>query len=384
MLLENPGQNRCLAPHLLSQGSGMNKALKDLQAGRDPFAAPEEESGNPNIVYGAAKWCVWLPILAWILSWNVDHLTKGMTGPWIHWAVQGAGIVARLSMVGGVVLAIIALCGISKYGRQGLFWRGTFGLTLNLVFIASVVVSNFERTMKNAVALQKLEGAANQIRADAKKDFNRKHELTLADSQKGIEAFKTALDSASQNATGDEALLVKATGAYLEKVQKMNQEYAAAVKSLREPPVLDMSAVNQQTQLQTKKETVKNFLAANEKLETFVVNSENLFRQELEKLNIPAKVVNATMEGFHSKMAARNSLMVKIREDDKRFGAAMLGMLVVLDTNWGKWNYNPERKKVVFEEDTALDQYMSYRNEMDAAGREQTQLQGRLVNLASD
>src|SRR2546421_3926334 len=103
-------------------------------------------------------------------------------------------------------------------------------------------------------------------------------------------------------------------------------EYAVAAKSLKEPPVLNLSGVERREQLQAKKALVQKFLATNEKLAVFAAAPEKLFREELEKASVPAKTVEASLIGFRKSIASRSELTVQIRNDDRRMGNALLGM----------------------------------------------------------
>ncbi len=195
--------------------------------------------------------------------------------------------------------------------------------------------------------------------------------------------MQQSLEAASQGASGDTATVAKAGGAYLQRLQPLMKDYAEAAKSLKEPPVLNLSGVERREQLRAKKALVQKFLATNEKLAAFSANPENPFREELEKASVPAKTVEASLVGFRKSIASRSELAVQIRNDDLRIGNALLGMLDLLDANWGRWSYNTQRQKTIFQDDAALDKYISYREEMEAATKEQKRLQMQVVNQAS-
>ena len=67
----------------------------------------------------------------------------------------------------------------------------------------------------------------------------------------------------------------------------------------------------------------------------------------------------------------------------KSMGNALLGMLDVLDASWGRWSYNTEKQKTIFQDDAALDKFIGYREEMEAATKEQKRLQAQFVSQAS-
>jgi hypothetical protein len=87
------------------------------------------------------------------------------------------------------------------------------------------------------------------------------------------------------------------------------------------------------------------------------------------------------MAGFDSKFVPRRDLTLLIRECDYRMGQSMLSVLDVLETNWGKWNYNPVTEKIYFDNDDARQAYQQSIAAIKLAGQEQVAAQGKLVNL---
>jgi hypothetical protein len=176
-------------------------------------------------------------------------------------------------------------------------------------------------------------------------------------------------------------LVLKVLDAHDEKLELLMKEYSAASGALQEPPVLDFSAVSRPDQLKPRMELIRKYIAANERVMTFLVNDEQTQRETLDKLKLPAGTVEATLKAFRDQLEYTQDTQLKVRETDRRMGVALLGMLEVLEDNWGHWSYNPEKKKVDFDDPRLLDRYLHFRNQMDTAAQDQKKWQTRLETL---
>jgi hypothetical protein len=364
----------------------MNKALEDLQAGRDPFAAAHENEPDPAPYYKAANASLWLPIVAIVFSKAISTSLKAMSGPSSRWAALAVGAVFGSLLLLGLIFAIIALCGIAKHGTERILTRSLIGSFLSLLLLGLFgvgFVSGFTQARKDRQVAQSVTDSSRKIAADMKRDLDHGQDITLARQQLRLEGMVNTLEAASQGASGDTALLTKASAAYLQKLQPVMKEYGDAAKSLKEPPILNLSGVERREQLQARRVLVQQFLAANEKLTAFTANQEKRFREEMEKGSVPAKMVEAALVGYRKSAASQAEVAAKIRDDDRRMGKALLSMLDVLDSNWGRWSYNTQKQKTIFQEDAALDKYIGYRDEMEAAIKEQKRLQAQFVSQAS-
>jgi hypothetical protein len=361
----------------------MNKALEDLQAGRDPFASSEPDERGAERCQTFARLSIWIPLVTGIIAGCAVKEFKGMQeGPLAHWAVLACGAVMLAAVLAGIMLAIVALCGISKYGSEGILWRSCRGLCLSGVFLFAGVTGYFH-ARHNAQVLKDLRATSRQVNEDVKKDIASGKDVTVAveDAQLGIEKMKTALDSASATTSGTDALVMKGSSDHLARAQVLFKAYATTLKAIQEPNVLDMGGVSKREQLQGRKEVVQRFMTANDKLQDFFANREKIFRRDLQAAGVPPDAVERVITGYKKSAGQHDLLVVKIRQDDHNMGTAILGMLNILDASWGKWTYNVQRKKVDFDDAATLDQYLSFRDQIESAAREQKTLQAKAVNL---
>ncbi|HZQ46218.1 MAG TPA: hypothetical protein VFC07_04340 [Verrucomicrobiae bacterium] len=289
-----------------------------------------------------------------------------------------------LLFLASIVLGIIALCGMSEHGQEGILWRSVRGIVMGIAMLwlmGTGFVHGWQTAMQNRKAVAAITQASQEVREETKKDFNRDQKITVESAQPKLDKMKNALDGAAKDGSPETALLANASKAYLEKLQGLMNDYAATAKMLQSPPVLDMNGVDRQEQLQGKRKIVENFLAANEKFMAFVTKGDKAYRDELVRFKVPAATVEATLKGYRSTASERNFMLIKIRETDQRIGTAMLGMLDVLDANWGGWKYNKEKRNPLFSDASALEKYNDYFKEIKSAAAEQKQLQTQLVNM---
>jgi len=162
-------------------------------------------------------------------------------------------------------------------------------------------------------------------------------------------------------------------------MQEAAKAYTAALKTLQDNRVLDMSNVEGKEQLAEKKDIVRGFMDSNEQFRRFSSNSANVYKEELEKAKVSESTLASEMAAFRTSSAKARTKVLAIRETDRRLGEAMLGLLSLLEENWGKWNYNPEKKKIFFGGNKTLIQYNAFMEEIGAAATEQRRIQQELA-----
>lgn len=361
----------------------MNKALEDLQAGRDPFA-PSRDGERGEFYQSVAKWSKWLVILAGVLSFVVSHtLSEAPTGdPSAQYVRVGTGWVCMLMFVVSLVLGVVALCVMRRHGSEGILRPALTGVCIS-AFCIYLFGDGFLRGYRNARARAELNEKINQIRARERMYLTNNSPITTESELKKINEAQSILDHATQNSSGDQALLSQAMSAYLTRTKVELARFAKAADPIGDVADFDMRKVNHPEDLNKQIQQVKNFMAANEKLLEFVNNSDNLLIGELQKVHLPQNRIDEAMKGYRFAIEGQNDLAIKIRLQDRRFGEALLGTLGLLADNWGKWKYSTEKKTVLFEDHTVWKKYIGYLDELEAAQKEETSVQRQLYTLKS-
>jgi hypothetical protein len=339
---------------------------------------------KPSFHYYAGRISLLAPIIATAF---VRSLFWGLKDVKTTWSVLIAVVVSFLLAVIyllSIILGLVALTGMSREGNEGTLRRSILGVVISgalLGFWSVGFVHGYQTGMKNRKAAQAITQATHEINKDLTKEVAEKGSVTPSASKDNAQKMKTALDNASKQMTGDDALVARAGSGYMGRLQKILNDYTAAAQTIRSPSMLSMNGVGQREQLAARKEAVNKFLAANEKLMSFFTKAETIFREELARAKVPPALLDATLKGYRGTADERNFLQVQIRMTDQRIGNAMLGMLDLLDSNWGNWKYNPEKENVTFQDTSAIGKYNDYVKDMNDASKEQAQLQSKLVNL---
>jgi hypothetical protein len=287
-----------------------------------------------------------------------------------------------LALVTGIVLAIIALSGVPKYGASGLVGPALRGL-LASGGILWLTITGFLHGIHNVRALTSATETVRQVDKDIKKNLidEKDPQVAMQKAQLGLERVKLAMDSVSEGNSGTSALTAKAFSSHVAKMQVLLKDYAGAMNGIMTPSVLDMSGVTQRSQLQGRKELVKRFMTANDNLQDFLAQRQKIFGQDLDQAGVPTEERDKAVKGYAHGAAQQDGLLMKIREQDRRMGKAFLAMLDLLDADWGKWTYNADRKKVNFADPRTLDKFMDSLDEVQSAAREQRKLQLQLAAL---
>ena len=198
-----------------------------------------------------------------------------------------------------------------------------------------------------------------------------------ADAAKTIEPPSKAGQKSSAQAKDEDTRVQQAASNCRQRIQEAAREHAANAKRVQETKVLDMKEVTKREQVETKREVVRKFLASNEALRTLLVNEEAILAEELERLNVPQAGIKSAVRGFQSSIPGK-AVAIRMRGTDQRIGDSVLGALDFLDEIWGQWNYNKEYEQVQFSPPGALKKYTEFMEAIDAASREQNELQEQL------
>ena len=92
-----------------------------------------------------------------------------------------------------------------------------------------------------------------------------------------------------------------------------------------------------------------------------------------------APLANALWAMDTSKVSSiSKGMAIRMRGADQRIGSSVLGALDFLDEIWGQWNYNKEYDQVQFSPPGALRKYTEFMETIEAASREQNELQEQL------
>jgi hypothetical protein len=328
-----------------------------------------------------ARLSLWLPLGALLVCAGMYRFEAGGTAL-AQRVLAFCGLCVGAALVAGVGLSIAAMCGTSRHGRRGILVPAVWGLLLSGALLA-IFMTGAARGLHNAQIVARARETTRQVANDLSRDITNDTGLSnqLEARQAGVEKIRGALDNISSNTSGDTAVIAKVSSQHLAKMQALLTAYGAAYNALKTPPVLDMRGVTNRQQLATRKQAVKKFIAANDNLRVFVSNRIESYRDDLRAAGVAPAQMAAALQSYEKSEATHQPVLMRIRDDDRTIGNSMADTLELLDSNWGKWTYNAMRKKLDFEDAATLDKYMSYRDALQSAAKDQQTQQVKMASL---
>ena len=339
-------------------------------------AAPSSEN---SFARQAANASLAVPIILVALRILFGALLQGhrdATGP-IY--VLTIAVICGFIVLVGIVMGLLALVLAKPGERAGVFARAGVGLGVCGLLIA-IAVPNFIRGRQKALAdqaaLQDLKSTVSDLRQEASAALKQHdpHAVNLA-------KLGQSLDRAAKATSGDASIAMRAMHAYLDRIESQQKAYEKVSDELLVASVLQTSNLFNQSQIPPRKAKVQAFLDANNSFKAFIAQGAVNFRKELVNLKVSPEQVEAAVGGFQKTSGPQIPMVLAIRAADDRMGVAMLGILDLLDANWGRWRYNPATGKVRFDDPATLQRYNGYFGEIREAGRDQAMAQNRLSSL---
>jgi uncharacterized membrane protein YeaQ/YmgE (transglycosylase-associated protein family) len=342
-----------------------------------PLPEPDDSTNDSSFARQAANACLAAPLILLGLSFFLRSLLGNHRDASGRSLVLTMGTVSAVIVLVGVVLGLLALVLARPGQRSGVFLRAGIGLGISGLFIA-IAIPNFlearRKSLANKAAWQNVQAATKDLRQEAADAIEQGggHGVNFA-------KYRSTLDQASKGATGDAAVMMKAMNAYLGHIELLQKGYETSSLELQSAHVLQTSDLKTQRQIAERKAIVQKFLEANDSLKAFVSQSALNYRKELVNLKVPQERVDAAMRGFEKTSSPQVTIVIEIRSADDRMGAAMLGILDLLNSNWDNWHFNQTTGKLRFDNAATLQRYNAYIAEINQAGTDQAMAQNRLV-----
>jgi hypothetical protein len=286
-------------------------------------------------------------------------------------------ITAFACHLAGVLCGAVALSGLQRHGRVGLFGKSLFlgALLLSsgiLVALLSPPASDPDRTR------EQMDQAINDALKIARDAIHSNSTNGTPGNSAALEKTISATRKMAEKRTGAEALSMQASLAYMAKLQATTKLYDQALGVLIAAEILNGATLTSREGLAPRRKAVEDFLAANASLHKFIGDSERLFEEELIAHNLSPDSRAKAMAGFHSKN--RNALVMKVRDTDQRIGSAFLAELDLLEKQWGRWTFDKATDQFQFQEAAAAQRHAALQKEIDEASQEQAALQQQILS----
>ncbi len=288
---------------------------------------------------------------------------------------SGLGMACYLA---GLVFSIMALCGIPHHGRAGLLGRGIAGLLLNggSMLATTISLTLLWPGLQEAKSLKQFDNAANTLKQSIRDSINPSN--GAPNSTAALDKFIATSTEAAKNLKGPDAVTMQAGLSFFAKLKVENDAYTQSAAAMQNAEVLNGETLKAKDQIAPRRKIVQTFLDANQRLREFVRDSEQHFEAELKTRSVVPGDIDQALTSFR-KGAARNTLVLKIRDSDERIGKSMLTALTLVEQQWDRWKFDKDADKFTFEDAAAQKEYVTSVKEIENASEVQTLLKQQLL-----
>ncbi len=326
------------------------------------------------------------PLLVIALGQLLKHAAGSLQASNLAIAALVVGGLSCLLMVTGLILGILALLLMRPGGRTSIVIRSLLGLTVTGLLVVMAVPNYLQvrarvQTQLKATTdvLPETTDPRQQSAASLTNHASQPTNLSRVQPARLARVEPTS-GTASQTSPGDTANVLRAGQAYARHLQAVLADYQDAHDALVSARVLSTSNLVDRGAIAERRAVVEKFLARNDALRDFINQGSTNYRAELLAFHASDAGMASALAGFEKGAAIQQrSLLADIRTQDDRIGAAMLGVLGLLDTDWGHWHYTADTPHLRFENRADLDQYDTYLTEIREAGLVQAATQRQLA-----
>lgn len=344
----------------------MNEGEKTNQ--RSDFL-PKNDADEP--VKRMAMLSFWCVLLIPLICFGFGLAIQNQQGPSAVWLRKANLFCSSFGVICGFVIGWIALI---KNRRRSLPSKGVslaalLGIVGNGLLICSAILifcAIFKQVDDPLLSGNPKEGAAQAYRQSA----TRLH---------GLQADLHEFASRQQ---GETNAALEAVGKILQKQQALMKGFYLVAQPVNGVQFLDMSDVEKPEDLGGRKEILRRFLDANEKLVLFVTNAESEYINELNATHVSDGVKSYYVSNFHEGWR-RGYGQYQGSQDvlaiNDRWGRCKIAALTLLETNWGKWSYDPTVKQIKFTQNPILEQYGKLVREINQLDQDRTRIRQELL-----
>jgi hypothetical protein len=289
--------------------------------------------------------------------------------------------VSCVLLLAGFILGILALAMMKRGDRGAVLTRVGLSVVVYGTLIALAVpgfVRARELSRQRKEAVNGVATAADSVREQAINSI-----VKGGDQHVDLNQLEHSLNQAVGKTTGDSAALMKAGQAYVQQLQTQQAAYEIAVEKLRSTKVLAISNLTDRSQIPARRAVVQDFLDANDRVKTFVSQSEQHFRVELDNAHVSPTATDSALTSFRKSSGQADPIVLQVRDCDSTMGRAMLDVLDLLDRSWGHWHAKNGGKSVVFDRQADLDAYNLALDHIDTAKTDQATAQQHLATVMS-
>ena len=331
------------------------------------------EDNRRRFAQGAANISLAMPLAAILLAglWRAC----GISG---NKALLGLAFIACIAL--GTILAIVSLCNVAD-GSGSLTRRGVIALIFNGLFVAlfaAAIIGGLNPRIKARQAERELLRAVQTTGGHKPKSFDKTSVITNSDAVDEARV-REQMQKAATDFKGNDKLLATAWAAYLQEVVSVSKKWQALFQELAGAKVLDFAEVNGRQELRDRQALVLRYKASSDAMRYLVVNSADFFRDQLNRAGATPGQREEDVKLLQAQLAKQAPVLLQIRDLDTRISDNMLGILSLLETNWGSWTC--PAGNVTFQNLRTMQTYNALLSDFRTAREEQATAQKQLATL---
>jgi hypothetical protein len=364
-------------------------------------AAPKPPKGFAFYAVLGSQWA--MALACWMFMYEAVTVPHASALP-----VVGKPMLSLVLIVTGLALAILAVCYVKPHspprtrlwGIVSVAGNGVLLFLLTLGFFQGIknrrnaqriIAALKEESRKQEQTLARLyEERTNLIRTTAdlseattnlmsnlRGSFNPRTGLTNLNSQ-AMQQVRQQLNNAGQQLSGDAGVIARIMSINLDAMATRSQNLQASGQRVRDAHIEQGYGLATPGQIADRRKLVYDFLAANSALASSISNEESYIMTMLQSSNVSPNFIEIGRKQL-SRSRHQRELMLQIRAYDQQQGEEFLGILDLLEKDWGKWHSDPTNKTVNFDNETSRLGYLQHRQGLQDASAAQISLQRRML-----
>lgn len=260
---------------------------------------------------------------------------------------------------------------------------GGVGLLLGLIAVVVVLGLVGQRLVQDR--LRRQEAMREVVRVQQQNNDEQRRELaenneSVTGAGERMTRARKALNEAAGQVGGDDRKILEAGQRMAANLQPKLTTYAAAFASFRDAGLFEPKTLPSREAITTRRELLRVLNVANEDLAATYTGMPAAFRADLRAAGISPARTEVEARAFEA--SAQLTDQSKLRAQDRQMTQDGDALLDLLAREWGLWNVDQDGR-VIFRKDDALKRFQEIARRLEQTGRDQTQLQQRMLNRSS-
>jgi hypothetical protein len=323
--------------------------------------------------------------------------------------VVGKPMLCLVLVVTGLALAVLAVCYVKPHSPPRTRLWGIVSVAGNCVLLFLLTLGFFQgiknrRNAQRIIAALKEESrqqeqtlarlyeertnlirttadlreATTNLMSNLREQFNPRTGITNPNSQ-AMQQVRQQLNKAGQQLPGDAGVVARIMSINLDAMATRSQNLQASGQRVLNAHIEQGYGLATPGQITDRRKLVYDFLAANSALTSAISNKETDIMTMLQSSNVAPAFIEIGRQQF-SRSRHQRELMLQIRAYDEQQGEDFLGILDLLEKDWGQWHSDPTNKTVNFDNETSRLGYLQHRQGLRDASAAQLSLQRRMLD----